>query len=51
MPTASGAHVLLDDDEFLIDRSVDGHYVKRWYDVDDEEDSPAPAKEYSNQQQ
>jgi len=38
MPTASGAHVLLDDDEFLIDRSVDGHYVKRWYDVDDEED-------------
>ena len=38
MPTASGAHILLDDDEFMIDRSVEGHYVKRWYDVDDEED-------------
>jgi len=38
MPTASGAHILLDDDEFMIDRSVDDHYVKRWYDVDDEED-------------
>jgi hypothetical protein len=37
MPTASAAHIKLDDDEFMLDRSAEPHYSKRWYDVDDEE--------------
>ena len=35
---ASGAHVKIGNDEFELDRSVEQHYVRRWYDMDDSED-------------
>jgi len=34
----SGAHIKLGNDEFFIDRSVERHYVRRWFDLDDQED-------------
>lgn len=33
----SGAHVKIGDDEFLIDKDVQDHYIRRWYDLDDQE--------------
>jgi hypothetical protein len=51
MPLPSGAHVLLDDDEFFIDRSVPQHYIKRWFDADEETDPNvvgAPGKKKFN---
>ena len=51
MVVASGAHFLIDDDEFFCDRSVENHYVHRWYDVDDEVDpnlTGAPGKKKFN---
>lgn len=38
MPKASGADIKIGDHEFMLDGTVDEPYVKRWYDVDDEED-------------
>lgn len=35
---SSGAHVKIGNDEFHLDRSVMDHYIRRWYDLDDQED-------------
>lgn len=36
MTLATGADILLDDDEFIIDQSVPNHYSHNWFDLNDE---------------
>lgn len=43
MTVVSGAHILLDDDEFQIDETVEGHYKHRFFDlVSEQTDTPIP---------
>lgn len=51
MTLSSEAHVKIGSNEYFIDRSVQDHYIKRWYDLDDQEDpniAGAPGKRKRN---
>lgn len=45
---ASGAHVKIGNDEFFLDRKTPNHYVRRWYDIDDQE-NPLITGDYGKQ--